>query len=369
MIQRASYILALSRLEGMGCITMRRLLEAIPFIEEIFHKPEILRNQFPQLYNRFAKQLVQFSIIERAEKELEDTRAKGIEVITIGDEKYPSLLSECVDAPALLFYKGEQKALQAEYKLSIVGTRRATTYGRKVVTELIGQLASLLPNLTIVSGLAYGIDITAHRAALENKLPTIAVLAHGLDRIYPYQHRKEAIEILQQGGLLTEYPLGTPIERYQFVGRNRIVAGISSATLVVESALRGGALLTASMATDYNREVLAIPGRLDDQYSKGCNQIIAHQQAQAISSAEDILNSLGWSTTKKMSGEEQISLFPDIDLPDNPILQLLQKEETLHFNDLIVRLNLSPSELANKLFELEMDGYITTLPGGKYSLT
>ncbi|MBB6276438.1 DNA-processing protein DprA [Porphyromonas circumdentaria] len=369
MIQRASYLLALSRLEGMGCITMRRLLEAIPSIEDIFSYPESLQPLFPQLYRRFATQLSDPDLLAKAQRELEATRSKGIEIITLEDDQYPQLLSECIDAPPLLFYKGKMEALQTPYKLSIVGTRKATPYGRKVVAELIGQLATQIPNLAIVSGLAYGIDIAAHRAALENHLPTIAVLAHGLDRIYPAQHRKEAIEILQKGGLLTEYPLGSSIERYQFVGRNRIVAGLSSATLVVESALRGGALLTASMATDYDREVFAIPGRLSDQYSKGCNQIIARQQAQAISSAEDIIHYLGWnpSTTKAIK-EKQASLFLDIELPNNPILQLLQKEETIHFNELIARLNLSPSELANKLFDLEMDGLITTLPGGKYSL-
>ncbi len=368
-MKRASYILALSRLEGMGCITMRRLLEAISSVEEIFCNPDVIRPLFPHLHRRFAPQLSDFSIVEKAEEEIEKALSKGIDVLTLEDDLYPSLLAECIDAPSIIFYKGNRDDLQAPRKLSIVGTRKATSYGRKVVAELIEQLASLQPDLTIVSGLAYGIDIAAHRAALECGLPTLAVLAHGLDRIYPAQHRKEAVEMLQQGGLLTEYPLGSSIERYQFVGRNRIVAGISSATLVVESALRGGALLTASMATDYNREVLAIPGRLDDQYSKGCNLIITRQQAQAISSAEDIINYLGWGLPATKKEDTPPTLFTDMALPNDPILHILQQEGCVHFNELITRLHLSPSELASQLFELEMDGYISTLPGGKYSLS
>lgn len=366
---RAAYILALSRLEGVGAITMRRLFEALPSIEDTFHHPAQLRELFPAFYARYQQQLASQQLLEEAQRDVETAVNKGIDIITMDSEEYPPLLRECVDAPLLLFYKGNKQALASEHKLSIVGTRNATHYGRNAIEKIIGELSALIPDLTIISGLAYGIDIAAHRAALTNNIATIGVLAHGLDRVYPYQHRSDAVSMLERGGLLTEYPLGTSIERFQFVGRNRIVAGLTSATLVIESALHGGALLTAAMASDYHRDVLALPGRITDRYSEGCNKLIQQQLAIPITNAKDIVEVLQWETASaQASSTASPSLFPDLDMPEEPILRLLMEEEAMHFNDILSRLHLSSAELANKLFELEMDNHVIALPGGKYSL-
>ncbi len=368
-MERAAYLLALSRLEGVGTLTMRRLFEAIPRIESLFDNPESWREEFPIFYKRYADKIKNRTFLETAQKDIDLAREKGLSVITISDESYPDLLKECVDAPLFFFYKGNISAFESPHKLSIVGTRNATPYGRKMIESIVKELVKYIPDLVIVSGLAYGIDITAHRVALANKIPTIAVLAHGLDRVYPYTHRKEANQMLEKGGLLSEYPLGTPVERHQFVARNRIVAGLSPATLVIESAKKGGSLLTASMATDYYREVLALPGRATDKYSEGCNNLINRQQAFSVTSGIEIIHALGWSSLQihNQSLREQ-SLFPEEVEQADPIIHLLEEEEAVHFNDLLIRLKQTPAKLSARLFDLEMEGKITALPGGKYTI-
>ena len=365
-MDKAAYLLALSRIEGVGAITLRRILEAVDDVCDIFSNPAILEGVAPALYRRVVSHLSLPELLESAEQEIEEARRKHIYTFGLGDTDYPQLLAECADPPPAFFYIGNRDALHSPHCISVVGTRRASRYGLKAVEVLLEDLVNKVPDLVVISGLAFGIDVKAHKVALDLGIPTIGVLAHGLDRIYPAAHRNIAIEMLKNGGLLSEYSWGSKVERHHFVGRNRIVAGLSHATLVVESAARGGSLLTAAMASGYGREVFAVPGRITDSTSVGCNRIIASMQAVPAVNADSIISVLGWGKPNGEEEEATPSLFAPQDLPDDPVLRLILEEETIHFNDLLVRLGLSAAELSNRLFTLEFDGYIKPLPGGLY---
>lgn len=366
-LRRAAYLLALSRIEGVGAITLRRILDSVDNVCDIFANPAILEGVAPALYRRVVSHLSLNDLLERAEREIEEAERKHIYTFGLRDADYPELLAECTDPPPTFFYIGNREALHSPHCISIVGTRRASHYGLKAVEVLLEDLAKKLPDLVVITGLAFGIDIKAHKVALELGIPTIGVLAHGLDRIYPAAHRNIAVEMLKNGGLLSEYSWGSKVERHHFVGRNRIVAGLSKATLVVESATRGGSLLTAAMASGYGRDVFAVPGRITDATSAGCNRIIASMQAIPAINADNIMAVLGWGKGNTSYAEPTSSLFAPQDLPDDPVLRLIIEEETIHFNELVVRLGMSAPELSGRLFTLEFDGFITALPGGLYT--
>ena len=255
--------------------------------------------------------------------------------------------------------------------ISIVGTRHATKYGEDLCTSFMQDLANLCPNTLIVSGLAYGIDIHAHRNALEQGFPTIGVLAHGLDRIYPSAHRKTAIEMMDHGGLLTEFMSGTNPDRQNFVRRNRIVAGMSDATIVVESAAKGGALITAELAESYHRDCFAFPGRATDIYSAGCNELIKSNRASLILSAEDFVHAMSWNTTNRKPKEAiQQELFLNLNEEEQKIVDILQESiEGIQINTLVVKANIPIHRLSTLLFELEMKGVVKSLAGSVYKLT
>ena len=249
----------------------------------------------------------------RAEQEMEFVEKNRLSCLTLKDEAYPSRLRECEDAPIVLFFKGNTD-FNRLHVIDMVGTRRATDYGKQFCADFLRDLAVLCPDVLVVSGLAYGIDIHAHRAALANHLPTVAVLAHGLDRIYPYVHRKTAIDMLAQGGLLTEFLTGTNPDKHNFVSRNRIVAGMSDATIVVESAAKGGSLITAELAEGYHRDCFAVPGRVTDESSIGCNRLIRDNKAALIQSAEEFVQIMGWAVAEQPARTEGIqrNLFPEL---------------------------------------------------------
>ena len=311
--------------------------------------------------------------VGRCEHELAYARAHKIKVLAIQDEaNYPARLSQCVDAPLVLYQLGNAD-LNAHRIISVVGTRRCTERGRDLCNRLAADLARLQPGTLIVSGLAYGIDIAAHRAALANGLPTLGVLAHGLDEIYPRLHRQTAIEMLPQGGLLTEYMSHTQIEKVNFVQRNRIVAGLSDATIVVESAQRGGSLITAEMANDYSREVFAFPGRTTDISSAGCLHLIRRNQAHLITSAEDLLSDLGWEVAAQADGQGMMTFAseegPAFSPEEQAILSALHSAGgDLSFSDLIVQTALPAARLTSFLLPLEMNGRIKKLAGNRYHL-
>ena len=309
----------------------------------------------------------------QAEREWNWINAHGIRVWTLTDEDYPYRLRQCPDRPLVLYSKGNVHPSEGHI-VSIVGTRRPTERGKELTNAFVRDLASRLDSLTIVSGGAYGIDIAAHRAALQYGVPTIIIPAHGLDRIYPFRHRPEAIASLERGGILTEFPSGTePLAPY-FVQRNRIVAGLADAVVVVESRDKGGSLITARMASDYSRDLFAFPGRPDDISSAGCNQLIQSSKAQLITSADDLIETMQWKTTTVSHNPTDtqttmVGLLDDL-TPDQQILlaKLNEAEEGLHINLLVMETERAYSDVSSDLVSLELQGLIRSLPGGIYRL-
>ena len=302
----------------------------------------------------------------KAQKEVAFIHKHGIEVVTIQDEAYPFRLRECVDAPLVLYVKGKVNLNEGKF-LSIVGTRGASERGKDLTRKLVLDLSRKVDNLTIVSGLAYGIDVAAHKAALEAGLPTIIVPGHGLDRIYPLPNRQVAVEALKNGGLVTEYPSEIEPEGFRFVERDRIIAALSDATVVVESKARGGSLITASDAFDYNRSVFAFPGRPEDINSQGCNQLIRDQKAALIENADDLINAMMWDTK---TAERQLAMAELEEGIDPLAIELLQhmrgKEEDIHINQLVMEVDGSYQEVVAQMTFLEMMGYVRAIPGGFY---
>lgn len=307
----------------------------------------------------------------RAEAELEFCQKHGILPLPMNDEHYPARLRECDDAPLMLFYRGNAD-LNQQRVINIVGTRHCTAYGKDVISRFVRDLKSLCPQLLIVSGLAYGVDINAHRAALENGYETVGVLAHGLDQIYPPRHRETAVKMISQGGLLTEFFTQTNADKVNFVRRNRIVAGMSDACILVESAAHGGGLITARLSRDYNRDVFAFPGRVGDEYSEGCNNLIRNNGAALITSAQDFVEAMGWITDAQLNEARQKGierqLFPSLSPEEMQIVGALQKQNDQQINMLSVTSNLPVARLTAILFELELKGVVKVLAGGTYHL-
>lgn len=304
---------------------------------------------------------------ERAKVEMEFCKQKNIQVLIFSDEGYPARLRECEDAPLVLFYRGVAN-LNEKRIISVVGTRKISERGKSICQNFCKELATLIPDCVVVSGLAYGVDIHSHRACLENSLPTVAVLAHGLDRIYPSLHRLTAIEMLNQGGLLTEFLSGTNPDKGNFVRRNRIVAGMSDATIVVESASHGGAMITARLAQGYGRDVFAFPGRVTDQMSEGCLKLIKTNVAGLVTSAADVLEAMNWTSVKLHSTPIQRELFPTLTPQQERLCDLLRGTDGLTINQMVVASDMPFSDVATELFNLEMDGVVKLLGGGIYRL-
>lgn len=307
----------------------------------------------------------------KAETEIEFAVRNGLDIIPVTADRYPQRLRMCPDAPPVLFFKGGGD-LNPLRSLSIVGTRRCTAYGQDMVRRLIKELASACPGLLVVSGLAYGIDIHAHRDALAEGLPTVAVLAHGLDRLYPPAHRTTATAMLERGGLLTENFTCTVPDRLHFLMRNRIVAGISDATVVIESAHHGGALVTARHARDYGRPVAACPGRADDEFSEGCNGLIRDGKAALITSAADLMSVLGWQDDARQAAVRRAGverqLFPELTDEERGVVLRLEQEGDMQVNTLSAVLPMPVGKLTAVLFSLEMKGVVKPLAGGMYHL-
>lgn len=306
--------------------------------------------------------------LERAKAELDFCESHNIRVLCLNDEAYPARLRECADAPLALYYRGTAD-LNAQRIVSVVGTRRITEQGKDICFHLCQDLSRLVPDAVVVSGLAYGVDICAHRGALNGGLQTIGVLAHGLDRIYPSSHRQTARQMLSQGGLLTEYASGTPSDKGNFVQRNRIVAGMADATIVVESARKGGALITAQLAQDYNRDVFAFPGRPTDEFSAGCNNLIRDNRAALVTSAEDVALALGWATKETMQGlPVQQDLFPELTDGEQAVISLMREGGSMTLSQMSRASGLTFSQLNAMLLSLEMRGVVRALPGSIYRL-
>ena len=307
----------------------------------------------------------------QAEQEFIWAQNNGVEVLCWNDERYPQRLKECVDAPLTLFYKGSAN-LNKQRIISIVGTRKCTHYGQDLIKHLIMELQRLCPDVLIVSGLAYGVDINAHRMALDYHFETVGVLAHGLDYLYPHAHKETALQMLSHGGLLTEYCTNTKADKMNFVRRNRIVAGMCDACILVESALKGGGLITAGIAKDYSRDVFAFPGAVGAPYSEGCNALIAQNGAALITSANDLVVNMNWENISllnkaKEKGIER-ELFPTLNADEQKVVDILKKHNNLQINMLLAQTDLSIGKLSAVLFELEMKGIVRAMAGGSYHL-
>ncbi len=307
----------------------------------------------------------------RAEEELEYDEKHGIRVLCLNDAEYPQRLRECPDAPLMLFYKGTAD-LNARRIINVVGTRHATAYGKDLIRKFVADLRTLCPGIVIVSGLAYGIDVCAHRQALANHIETIGVLAHGLDDLYPPHHRDVANEMVCHGGLLTEFMTHTNADKLNFVRRNRITAGISDACILVESAAKGGGLITTRISKDYNRDVFAFPGPVGAPYSEGCNQLIRDNGAGLITSAEDFVKAMGWDDDTRIQAARQAgiarNLFPDLSPDEQKIVELLRKTNDLQLNIISVKTALPIGSVSSLLFNLEMKGIVKPYAGGTYHL-
>ena len=359
------YTLALSHLSGISLANALLIYRTFGSAEPLIKDKQLPEGMTPKAIERLNLALSHTDeAIEWAKREMDFCYQNNIRILTLNDSDYPFLLSQCDDAPLALFYRGTSN-LNSPHIISMVGTRHITEQGKDICRQFCIDLKKLVPDTVVVSGLAYGVDIHTHRACLEQSLETMAVLAHGLDTIYPSMHRSTASAMISQGGLLTEYPQHTQPKKENFVRRNRIVAGISFATIVVESANRGGGLITAHLAQDYNRSVFAFPGRVSDQYSEGCNRIIKENVAGLVTCAEDVVNALGW---EHHSAPVQRQLFPDLSEEELLIYKTILEADRKPINQIVVETSMPIQKVSSLLFEMELKGVVKPLAGGFYRI-
>lgn len=365
------YNIALTLVPGLGPKSIRQLIDINPDVEALF---AMSRQQLKDIFGKHEgviNAIAGKTTLRQAETLVAEAEKYHIDILFFTDAAYPQRLNAagCEDSPVLIYRLG-QGDLNAEHSVALVGSRKATDYGRTTTIRLIEEMAADKP--LIVSGLAYGIDTTAHTAAVDNGVPTVAVLGHGLDIIYPSQNRGLAKRILEQGGaLITEYPLHTEIKGTNFPARNRIIAGLSDATIVVEAAERGGALITANIASSYNREVFAVPGRLDDSTSEGCNNLIVNNKAIMLRNAGDLYFQMGWKSAfdKRRRKEQQQSLFAKLTANEKIVVELLEKNKEMTMDEIDHQCDLPLPKIASVMMELELKNVIRCLPGRLYKLS
>ena len=370
--QEIFYTMALTRISNFNFQQALELYRTVGSAQLIYeHRNDIgdiIKDGSPRLKEALK---VWDEPMKRAEFELKFMQEHQIRAITLNDDDYPQRLRECADAPIILYYKGNADLNQSKI-ISIVGTRQCTQYGIDLIRRFVSDLRRHCPEMLIVSGLAYGVDINAHRQALAQGYPTVAVLAHGLDHIYPYHHRDTAAQMLNHGGLLTEFMTQTNADKPNFVRRNRIVAGLSDAVIVIESKSKGGGLITADIAQSYNRAVFAYPGAVGIPCSEGCNNLIRDNVAALISNADDFVRAMGWQDETKrreaLSDGIERNLFPDLSPEESSIVKQLQQTNDLQLNILSVKTGIPIGHLTALLFQLEMKGVIRPLAGGMYHL-
>lgn len=368
MSEELLYEISLSQLAGIGAVTARQLISYCGSAEEVFRTPSAKLVKIPNIGAHIANKFKEKPALDFAEKCLKIAEREGVKVLSFRSKDYPQRLKHIYDAPLVLFYKGEAE-LNAVRSVGIVGTRDASDYGKQFTEELVQDLQKYDP--LIVSGLAYGIDIAAHRAALRYHLPTIGVMASGLDIIYPAVHKNTAFKMIEQGGLLSENPFGTKPDASRFPARNRVIAGLVDAVIVVEAKAKGGALITANLANDYNREVLAVPGSVYQQTAAGCHQLIKQNKAHLLSNVEDLVKLMQWEENSPKSRSVNLHLnFADLSASEQKIVAVLQNapQKTLQIDQLAGAAQLPIAEIHNYLLNLELLGLVKALPGSKYSL-
>lgn len=370
--QQLLYNIALTRIGHFSLASALHLYRTLGSGEEIFLHRNDIQDILPDCSPRLIDNLKDWSEpLKRAEVELEFCRNNNIRVLCLGDDDYPKRLEDCADAPLVMYYKGNANLNQSRV-INIIGTRHCTTYGADFIRRFIHDLKALCPEVLMVSGLAYGVDINAHQQALAVGYETVGVVAHGLDYLYPAAHKDVAREMVSHGGLLTEFMTCTNADKGNFVRRNRIVAGMSDACILIESAAHGGGMITAGIAFDYGREVFALPGRVGDHFSTGCNNAIRDNKAMLLTSAEDFVKAMGWEDdalrieAQKRGIERQ--LFPNLTPEQQRIVDVLSECNDLQLNQLAVKTGIPIGEITSILFQMEMMGVVKPMAGGNYHL-
>ncbi len=356
------YTLALQKIDGVGAVVAKKLLNHCGSAQAIFEAKSSQLSGIDGIGSVLLKNLKDKSVFDKAERELQFIEKNSIKLSHFQDENYPDRLKHCIDSPLLLFSSGNIDLTNRRI-ISIVGTRQITSYGTEFCKKLIEDLAPLNP--IIVSGFAYGVDIVAHQAAMDYNLQTIGVLAHGMNEIYPKVHKKYVAKVEENGGFMTEFWSDSGPMRENFVSRNRIVAGMSEATIVIESAEKGGSLITANMANDYNRDVFAVPGRISDKYSQGCNNLIKTQRAHLLSSAADILYILNWeiASQARQGKSVQKQLFVSLEPEEQKIYDYLIKNGKELMDIIAIDCDMPIFKISSMLLTMELKGVIRPLPG------
>ncbi len=359
------YRLSLTLVPHIGDVQAKILVRQFGDATSIFNASPTVLEKLEGIGEVRARSIKSFKDFHLAEAEIKFIEKHRIQALFLTDEAYPQRLLNCYDAPTLLFYKGTAD-LNASRVLAIVGTRSNTDYGRQFTEQLVKDLAS--ENILLISGLAFGIDAIAHRAAIRNGMPTVGVVGHGLDKMYPAENAGLAKDMISEGGgILTEFFSGTKPDKHHFPLRNRIVAGLSDATVLVETTVKGGSMITAKLADAYNRDVFAVPGRTIDKYSAGCNHLVKYNKAALLTDAAELLEMMGWKTRKKEI-KQQKELFIEFTPDEKQVIQLLQEKEAVHLDEINLRSGLSSSAAAAAILNLELQGIVASLPGRMYKL-
>jgi len=354
------YQIGIGLIPQIGDVRAKKLIAYCGGVEAVFKEKKRFLLKIPGIGKTAVNEITSQNVLSRAEKEIEFIEKHHIKPLFYLDEDYPHRLKHCDDGPIMIYYKGNA-GLNKPKMLAIVGTRSATEYGKLMCRQIAAELS--VYDVVVVSGLAYGIDTAAHKAALDNKLQTIAVLGHGLDTIYPATNKELARKIINQGGLITEFLSETKPDRENFPQRNRIIAGMSDAVIVVEAAERGGALITAEIALSYNRDVLAIPGAVNQQYSKGCNKLIKLNKAALIESAKDIIYCLGWDLKDENKKNIQKQMFIELKPDEEMLINILKEKKSMAIDEISYKSQLPISKVATILLELEFKNLVSALPG------
>jgi DNA processing protein len=358
------YQIAITKIPGVGDTLAKNLISYCGNAEDVFKQKKQKLLRIPGIGEKTAEAISSFQDFTIAEQEIVFIHKHKIKPLFYLNQDYPSRLKHFPDAPVMLYYLGNADLNNAKI-ISIVGTRKASEYGKEFVDELIHGLIET--NCLILSGLAFGIDVQAHKQALKYDLPTVGVLAHGLDRIYPSSHKNTAKKMLENGGLLTECSSNTNPDRENFPKRNRIVAGLCDVLVVAETAEKGGAMITAEIANSYNKDVMALPGRIQDEYSKGCNKLIKTNKANIITCTEDLFYLMGWDQRKSIIPQQRV-LPMDLDKDELIVMNYIREKGRSGIDDIAFELRVEQSPLALQLLEMEFKGLIRALPGKMYEL-
>jgi DNA processing protein len=367
MSQDLLYQVALTLIPNIGPVQAKILLQHCD-VEEIFHAKKHFLEKIEGIGPVRAASITGFKDFLRAEEEIMFIEKYKIKPLFLTDKDYPQRLLNCYDSPTLLYYKGEAN-LNVSQIVAIIGTRTNTDYAKQVTDKLVKELAE--HKIIVVSGMAFGVDAIAHKASVKNDTPTIGVLAHGLDQVYPAEHTGLAKDMIKHGGgLLTEFRSKTKPDKHNFPSRNRIVAGMSDATIVIETSVKGGSMITAELANGYNKDVFAVPGRINDAKSAGSNYLIKNNKAALLTDTEQLLQAMGWGEKKSQKTKNKIQkqLFIELSPDEKIIVSVLKEKDTAHIDEINMQSGLSSSAVAAAILNLELQNVMVSLPGKLYRL-